>query len=102
ELIENPLGELSVYGMRLDDTCAYIGSSRFSNGLPFKPNASAGFGVIDLATRKVIYSHVFDGSISVRVMGYDPKTKRVAAAVDDVFRPFDCVKREFVQLPENT
>jgi hypothetical protein len=100
EVIENPLGEQAINGLAVDDRFAYIGTTLGANGLNRKPNESARFGVLDLATRKVVFQHTFNKATRVRRVVYDPRTRRVAMAVGTVdklqLRVFDVASQRFV------
>ena len=96
ELIENPLGEQAIHGVAADDKFIYVGTSLAGNGLPHKKGEWARFGMVDLATRKVVYQHEFDGCAGVRVLGCDPRSNRVVLSVGGKLTLFDPAKREFV------
>ena len=97
--IENPLGELAIEGVAVDDRFAYVGTSLGANGLPRKPEDSPRFGVIELATGKVVFRRMFPGKGDVRALVYDEKTKRIAMVVSGTLRLFDAVNRRFVRGP---
>jgi outer membrane protein assembly factor BamB len=65
ELIENPLGEQEICGLAVDEKYIYAGSSLNANGLPEKEGESPAFGVLDKATKKVVFRHVFEGATHV-------------------------------------
>lgn len=96
ELIENPLGEQAVEGLAVDDRFAYVGTSLAANGLPNKPGEAARFGVVELATRKVVFQEEFPGAGGVRAIVRDAKTKRVAMTVGGRLRVFDAVAQKFL------
>lgn len=96
ELIENPLGEQAVVGVATDGSFVYVGSSLSANGLPNKAGEWARFGVVDLATKKTVFQREFDGCGSVKVLGCDPSSKRVAISAGGKLMLFDAAKREFV------
>jgi hypothetical protein len=100
ELIENPLGEQAVERAIAGDGFVYVGSNLSANGLPSKKGEWARFGMVDLATKKVVFQHEFDGCYGVSVLGYDAVSKRVAISVGGKLTLFDAAKREFVDLPE--
>ena len=102
ELIENPLGEQAIVGaIAGGDGFVYVGSSLSANGLPYKKGEWARFGMVELATKKVLFQHEFDGIYGVSVLGYDPGSKRVAISVGGKLCIFDAAKREFLKdLPE--
>jgi len=95
DLIENPLGEQAVQGVIPHGGLLYIGSSLGANGLPNKTGEPAKFGVLDVATRKLVYEKAFDGVGHVRVLGYDAKANRVVVSAGGKLRLFDPDKREF-------
>jgi outer membrane protein assembly factor BamB len=96
ELIENPLGEQAVEGLAVDDAHIYVGTSLFANGLPNKKGEWARFGVIERASRKVVFQHEFEGASGVRTFWLDAKTRRLAFSVDGKLRLFDTAKRELL------
>jgi streptogramin lyase len=102
ELIENPLGEQAVEGLavdpRPDARAAYVGTSLSANGLPGKRGESPRFGVLDLATRKAVFTRTFEGASGVRSIVFDPVTSLVALAVDGRLHLFDPAVREVVVL----
>lgn len=97
ELIENPLGEQAVRGIAAAGGFAYVGTGLQANGLPDKPNDTAKFGVIDLATRQPVFVHAFKSASYVTACSYDARTKRVAMMVDGRLRVFDTVTRRFAR-----
>jgi len=97
DLIENPLGEQAISGLAKGDHFLYIGSSLEANGLPHNPNGTPKFGVLDLATRKIIFSKEFPAAAgSVNHVHYDRKTAKVTLHVHDKDYIFDTKSREFV------
>ncbi|MCC6443967.1 MAG: hypothetical protein IT210_10995 [Armatimonadetes bacterium] len=98
EMIENPLGEQAVEGLAVDDKFAYVSTSLTANGLPTKKAEGewASFGVIDLATRKVVFRHMFDKVTGVRQVVLDVKTRRAAMIVDGALAVFDTARQSFV------
>jgi outer membrane protein assembly factor BamB len=96
ERIENPLGEQAISGLAVDGHLAYIGTSLEANGLPGKTGESPGFGVLDLTTRKVLFTQRFEGAGGVRSVVFDAATKRVAMVVGDRLHVFDAARSEFV------
>jgi hypothetical protein len=96
EIIENPLGAQSVEGLAVDGRFAYVGTSLTANGLPDKAGEWARFGVIDLASRKVVHQTVFEKAKSVRPLVLDSATRRVAMVVEGKLRVFETVRRHFV------
>lgn len=101
-VIENPLGEQAVEGLAVDGQFAYVGTSLHANGLASKTGESARFGIIDLATGKMVFRRTFGGASAVRACVYDPKTKRVAMIVENRgarLRLFDTTTRRFVRGP---
>lgn len=102
DLIENPLGEQAIAGIAPDERFIYAGTSIGGNGLPNKANEWASFGVIHRATKKVVFKRTFDKVRTIRVLGYDPESKRVVLATDGTLKLFDRVKRVFLDLPADT
>lgn len=96
ELIENPLGEQAVVGVATDGKYVYVGTSLTGNGLPQKKGEWARFGMIDLATKKVVFQREFEGCASVRILGCDPESRRVALSAAGKPMLFDTVVRGFV------
>jgi hypothetical protein len=78
DLIENPLAEQAITALDVDADAkfAFAGTGLHGNGLPNKPNEKTQFGVIDLATRKVVFQQPIDGG-EVAGVRYDAKTKQV-------------------------
>jgi streptogramin lyase len=95
DLLENPLGAQAIYGLAVDETFAYVGTSLSANGLPDKKGESPRFGMIDLMSRKVVFQQEFAGVSSVRACVYDRKTKRVGCVVGGAVRLFDPAARAF-------
>jgi hypothetical protein len=75
ELIRNPLGTQAISGLAVHQGQAMIGTTLAGNGLPSQPNASAKFGVYDLAARKTLFTQEFPGATSVSRVTYDPQTR---------------------------
>lgn len=96
QLIENPLGEQAIVGAIPGDGFVYVGSSLSGNGLPYKKGEWARFGVVDLSTKTTVFQHEFDGCYGVKVLGYDPESKRVALSVGGKPVLFDTKTRGFV------
>jgi len=96
ELIENPLGAQAVEGLAVDGRFAYVGTSLSANGLPDKKGEWARFGVIDLASKKVVWQKVFEQAKSVRPVVLDSATRRAAMVVEGELRVFDTARRRFV------
>jgi len=99
QLIENPLGEQAVEGLAVDEWFIYVGTSLGANGLPNKTGESARFGVIDKATKKVVFQREFEGASGVRTFWLDTRTKRLAFSVDGKLYLFDTATREFTPVP---
>lgn len=97
DYIENPLGEQAVYGVATDGKFVYVGTSLGANGLPNKKGESPKFGMIDLETRNVVFERTFQGVGTVRVLGYDTKSKRVALTAGSAVRLFDTDTRMLVE-----
>ncbi len=87
ELIENPLGTRAIASFDLDSQFAYLGTNLAGNGLP-NQKSKAKFGVLDLASRKVVFEKEFDTS-SVSLVTLDPKSGLVAFAAGGRFCLYD-------------
>lgn len=96
DLIENPLGEQAMAGIAVDSKYIYAGTSLAGNGLPRKKDESAGFCVIDLATREIVYKEVYEGATSVRPLGCSDKLGRVAVTGGGGVRIFDSASLKWV------
>ena len=96
ELIENPLGQQAIEALAADDHFLYVGTSLYGCGLPPKPDPAVNFGVIECATKKVVFQHAFEGATRVDSAAYDARTKLVAISVDDKLHLFDARVRRFV------
>jgi outer membrane protein assembly factor BamB len=96
ELIENPLGAQAIAGLAVDTNSIYLGTALGANGLPDKSGEPPRFGVIDIATHKVTFSHEFPGVSQVRAFAYDGKTRCVAFAVGRKLTVFDTQRRLFI------
>ncbi|MBM3493595.1 MAG: hypothetical protein FJX72_04625 [Armatimonadetes bacterium] len=105
ELIENPFGEQTVHGLavdlRADRRVAYVGTSLGANGLPNKKGESARFGVLDLASRKAVFTRTFEGAASVHSVAFDPSTNLVAMIAGGRLQVFDPATRKFATLPDD-
>ncbi len=102
DLIENPLGQQAMAGIAVDSKYLYIGTSLAGNGLPRKKDESAGFGVIDLATREIVYKEVYDGATSVRPLGCSDRLGRVAVTGSGKVRIFDSASLKWVEgIPDD-
>lgn len=97
ELIENPLGEQAISGVVVGESVLYVGSSLAANGLPNKKGEYARFGILDLATGKVVFREEIEGAVNVRPLCYDPITRRVAVSVNGKIRFFNTRTRKFLQ-----
>jgi streptogramin lyase len=100
QLIENPLGEQAIAGLASDGTHLYAGTNIAANGLPNNPHGFAKFGVVDPATKKVVFEKTFAGAGGVDHVHYDPKTKLVAFRVVGKLMIFDPAKREMIDVPD--
>lgn len=89
DLIENPLGQQAIAGIAVDSRYIYAGTSLAGNGLPRKKDESAGFCVIDVATREIVYKEIYEGATSVRPLGCTDKLGRVAVTGSGKVRIFD-------------
>lgn len=98
ELIENPLAEQSVTALTTDGRLLYAGTGLGANGLPNKTGDSARFGVVDPATKTVIWNYTFTNATQVNSIVIEAKTGIVLLAVDAQLYRFDPVKRAAPQL----
>src|SRR5438552_10774987 len=96
ELIENPLGQQAIAGLAVDDTQLYVGTSLGANGLDNKKGESPKFGVIDLASRKVVFEQSFLGTGEVNRIVYDRSSKRVFLTAGGKLICYVPATREFV------
>jgi hypothetical protein len=96
DLITNPLGQQAIMGVATDGNLLYVGTGLGGTGLPNQAGQSATFGIIDPATRSVVYQETLAGTGRVRVIGYDAATKIVVTSVDTSLRLFDTVTRTFI------
>jgi streptogramin lyase len=96
ELIENPLGPYAIAGVAVDDMQIYVGTSLGANGLSNKKGDAPKFGVIDLATRKVVFEHAFPGAAEVSRVVYDRASKRVFLTVSGRLVCYVPATKEFV------
>ncbi|MBP6964972.1 MAG: hypothetical protein KBC96_11255 [Armatimonadetes bacterium] len=97
DLIENPLGEQAMAGIAVDSKYIYAGTSLAGNGLPNKKGESAGFCVIDVATREIVYKEVYEGATSVRPLGCSDKLGRAAVTGSGKVRIFDSASPKWVE-----
>lgn len=101
-LIENPLGEMTVYGLAVDKSNIYIGTSTSANGLPNKPSGVVEFGVMSISDNKILFRKEFPGASGVHIAGSDSKLGKVVAEVDNKLMLFDSNKMNFDdQLPSD-
>jgi hypothetical protein len=100
ERIENPLAEQAIAGIAVDRDYLYFGTSLAANGLPEKQGESPSFGMLDLKTRQVIYSHIFPGASQIRSLVHDRQTHRIAFARDSALTVFDPATRTLTTMPE--
>ncbi|MBI4578049.1 MAG: hypothetical protein HY718_00010, partial [Planctomycetes bacterium] len=76
ELIENPFGSQAISAIAVDAKCIYAGTSRDGNGLPHQ-KGPVHFGVIDIASRKVVFDKPLDAASIARLV-IEPKSGLVA------------------------
>jgi hypothetical protein len=95
EVIRNPLGAQAVTGLAVDDRFAYVGTSLAANGLPDKKNEAPKFGMLELATKTVVFERAFEGVQAVRQVALDAASGWAVMAVGEKFEVFDPGKREF-------
>lgn len=87
ELIENPLGEQAIESFAVDHKRIYIGTSLGANGLP-KQKGPAYFGVIELASREVLFKQPYE-TASVSRLIKEPRSGRIAFVVDMKLHVYD-------------
>ena len=100
-LIENPLGELAISGVAVDSQYIYVGTSLGANGLPNKTGESAKFGIVDPATKGVVFERTFEGASTIGLPGYDVPTKRLVISNAGKLMLFDTKVRDFLSLPDD-
>jgi streptogramin lyase len=88
-LIENALAEQAVEGLAVDSRYAYVGTSLHANGLPAKRGEDPHFGIAEVASGRVCFSHRFVGATAVRCVALDEVTGLVLMVVDGSLRAFD-------------
>jgi hypothetical protein len=93
QLIENPLGEQAIAGVASDGRFLYAGTSLSANGLPNKKDESPKFGMIDQATRKVVFSKTFEKAGGVDRLLREPRSGMIAFCVDGKISIFDPSRR---------
>lgn len=76
DLIENPLGRQAICSIAVGSKHLYIGTTLAGNGLPHQKD-QAKFGVVDLATRKVVFEKTF-AAASVTRLCREPKRRIIA------------------------
>jgi len=96
KLIENPLGEMAVYGLAVDKSNMYIGTTKEANGLPNKPTGIPEFGVMSIAENKILFRKEFPDVSGVHVAGIDIGLGKVITAADNTLMLFDTAKMQFV------
>jgi len=96
ELIENPLGEQAVSGLAVGDDALYIGTTLAANGLANKPDEAPRFGMLDLATRELLFQRTFEGASEVARVQQDAATGRVVMSVGGKLHVFDPAAKAFV------
>jgi streptogramin lyase len=101
-LIENPLGEQAISGVAVDSKFVYVGTSLGGNGLPNKKGEWAKFGIVDPATKEVVFEKTFDGAYSIGIPGYDEPTHRLLLTHGGKLMLFDTKVRDFLSLPDDT
>lgn len=94
-LIADPLGAQAVTALAVDDRFAYLGTSLAANGLPDKKNESPKFGMLDLATKEVVFERTFEGVSAVRQAAVDAATGLVILTTGEKLEIFDPSERAF-------
>jgi hypothetical protein len=87
DLIENPLGTQAISSIDVDAANIYVGTGLDGNGLPHQKGPCK-FGMIDLASRKVVFEKPFDASSVTRIT-YDKATSLVFFTIGDRLFMFD-------------
>jgi len=95
ELVVDPLGAQAVMGLAVDNRFAYLGTTLNANGLPDKKNEAPKFGMLELATRKIVFERTFEGAVAVRQVAADAATGLVVLTVGDKLEIFDPAERTF-------
>ena len=95
DLIVNPLGAQAVTGLAVDDRFAYLGTSLAANGLPDKKNEWPKFGMLDLATKEIVFERTFENAVAVRQVAVEAATGLVVLTVGDKLEVFDPAERAF-------
>lgn len=103
DIMADPLGTQAVQALAVDAKHAYVGTTLDANGLPAKTGEAPRFGVIDLATRQVVFQHELAGSSAVGYLYHDAKTGLVLVRVGGQLRAFNPAELAFAaDLPEDT
>jgi len=102
EIIRDPLGAVTIGGVAVDAKHVYLGTNLSANGLRNKPDTAPEFGVMDLATRKIVFRQGFPGTGAVYRLAVDPAIGRVAMIAGGKVALFDVATMKMVDLPEHT
>jgi outer membrane protein assembly factor BamB len=107
EILENPLGQQAIAGLAVDRRFIYVGTSIRGNGLPLKNGESAKFGMIDLNSKKLLFSHTFEKAVQVGAIVYETQTDIVAMVVTRQIHIFNPNTKQFLtnlftEVPEVT
>lgn len=103
EVIADPLGAQAVQALAVDAKYAYVGTTLGANGLPEKTAEAPRFGVIDLATRQVVFQQEVADTSAVGHLYHDARTGLVLVRVRGQLRVFDPAELAFAaELPQDT
>ncbi|MCX7919377.1 MAG: hypothetical protein N3A72_07180 [bacterium] len=100
ELIKNPLGQMNISGIAVNDKYIFVGTTLMANGLPNNPDGNPAFGMVDISSREVMFTQEFDRNnfVTVHDLVVDVKTGLVAFAVDKQLYLFNPKNKQFVKL----
>ena len=96
EILENPLGEQAISVSAVDHRFIYVGTSVRGNGLPLKKGESAKFGLIELHSKKLLFSYTFQKAVQVGAILYETQTDLVAMVVNRKIYLFNPTTKQFV------
>lgn len=97
DLIENPLGTQSINSIDVDEANVYAGTGLDANGLPHQKGPCK-FGMIDLASRQVVFEKPFDASSVSRVV-FEKTSSQVFFTVSNKLFQFDPKSKKLTDNP---
>lgn len=101
DLIENPLGNQGIGCMAVGADYVCAGTTLYANGLPVRTGEKVSFGMIDLASRQVVFRQEFAESIGSCVL--EPVSNVVVLAVGKRIMLFSPKLQRFLApLPADT